>query len=111
MLEVAPYIKGGRFMVPLQGLADAARLGVTWNPAGIVTVFGNNNSTIMITIGSKTLQVNGTDVDMDVAPEIVSGRTMVPISWLAKALGLNAVWDGAAQAVMVTAAMSGGTGL
>ena len=55
-----------------------------------------------LAIGSETLLANGTEITMDVAPEIVSGRTMLPIAWLSQALGLSASWDEAAQTVTIT---------
>ena len=41
-------------------------------------------------------------VTMDAAPEIVAGRTFLPISWIAKAFGYNAAWDEATQSVMLS---------
>jgi len=47
------------------------------------------------------LIVNGQTVQCDVPPEIINGRTMVPISAVAKALGAQVSWDGNAQAVTI----------
>ncbi|WP_273702724.1 copper amine oxidase N-terminal domain-containing protein [Thermoanaerobacter sp. A7A] len=38
--------------------------------------------------------VNGQVIKPDVPPQIINGRTMVPIRWLAKALGVDVEWDG-----------------
>lgn len=40
------------------------------------------------------LFVNGQEVECDVAPQIVSGRTMVPLRWVAETLGAEVKWDG-----------------
>ena len=37
------------------------------------------------------LLVNGTAVDTDVSPQVNNGRVLVPIRWVAQALGANAV--------------------
>jgi hypothetical protein len=103
-LDAAPYIKDGRVMVPLRALVEAVGApdaGIVWDGAGNVIV-NRNGRVIRLTIGSKLLQINGANISMDVAPEIVSGWTMAPLSWIAQALGLSAVWDRAARTVTVT---------
>lgn len=62
-------------------------------------------TTIVMTIDSPTMQVNGEDVSIDengTAPVIVDGRTMVPIRAVAEALGGEVSWDAAARTVTVT---------
>lgn len=50
---------------------------------------------------SIQLSVNGKIVVPDVAPEIKDGRTMVPIRWVAEALGAEVTWDQAKQKVSI----------
>lgn len=40
------------------------------------------------------LFVNGQEVTCDVTPQIVDGRTMVSVRWVAEALGAEVKWDG-----------------
>lgn len=46
------------------------------------------------------LIVNGKEIKADVAPQLINGRTMVPIRWVAEALGADVNWD--EEAVYVT---------
>ncbi|OIQ12255.1 stalk domain-containing protein [Neomoorella thermoacetica] len=46
-------------------------------------------ATVKFVIGDKNYNVNGVDYTMDVAPYVDSGRTFVPIRYLANALGVN----------------------
>jgi len=39
------------------------------------------------------LIVNGREIKPDVAPQIINGRTMVPVSWVAEALSADVQWD------------------
>jgi phosphatidylserine/phosphatidylglycerophosphate/cardiolipin synthase-like enzyme len=55
-----------------------------------------------------SLIVNGQTVQCDVPPQIINGRTMVPISAVAKALGAQVSWDGSAQTVSISASGSSG---
>ncbi|NPV91001.1 MAG: hypothetical protein HPY50_09540, partial [Firmicutes bacterium] len=108
--DVAPYIKsladgGGRTMVPVAFVAPA--LGAetpVWFPGERAVEIRKGQNLIRITIGSKELVVDGKKVQMDVAAEIKDlgtggGRTMLPIAFVAKALGVGYEWDGAASSV------------
>ncbi|BBB92660.1 MAG TPA: copper amine oxidase N-terminal domain-containing protein [Methylomusa anaerophila] len=48
------------------------------------------------------LIVNGQEIKPDAAPQIINGNTMVPISWVAKALGADVKWDKQNNAVNIT---------
>ncbi|MBC7075586.1 MAG: copper amine oxidase N-terminal domain-containing protein [Syntrophomonadaceae bacterium] len=39
------------------------------------------------------LIVNGREIEPDVPPQIINGRTMVPVRWVAEALGADVQWD------------------
>lgn len=54
-----------------------------------------------MTIVSKVLLINGAAITMDVAPEIVSGRTMLPIRFPAQALGDDIKWNAETQEVTI----------
>ena len=59
---------------------------------------------VILTIGSMEMVAGGEIVIMDVAPYIENGYTMVPVSYVARAMGLPADgvgWDGDARAVTI----------
>ncbi|MBC7326154.1 MAG: copper amine oxidase N-terminal domain-containing protein, partial [Moorella sp. (in: Bacteria)] len=56
---------------------------------------------VQLTIGSNVLKVNGISLTMDVAPEIVNGRTMLPARFVAQALGASVGYDDANQTVTI----------
>jgi hypothetical protein len=45
--------------------------------------------------------VNGNEITSDVPPQIINGRTMVPISAVAQALGCHVNWDGSSDTVNI----------
>ncbi|MCR4419405.1 MAG: copper amine oxidase N-terminal domain-containing protein [Clostridia bacterium] len=93
-MDVAPYIKEGRTYVPVRYVATA--LGVSedniFYASGQVSLLKDGRA-VQLTIGSKTMVVNGVAVTMDVAPEIQAGRTMLPFRWIATALGASVSWN------------------
>ena len=54
---------------------------------------GNEDNQIILTIDKKKAIVFGETVTNDVAPIIVSDRTMLPIRFIAEALGAEVTWD------------------
>jgi len=61
------------------------------------------NTSVVFIIGSTTYTVNGQAQTMDAGPYIDSnGRTMVPVRYLAQALGASVNWNPASQTVTLT---------
>lgn len=60
--------------------------------------------TVEFVIDAKTYTVNGVEKSMDVAPYIQDGRTMLPVRFVAEALGVsedNIIWDAATKTVTI----------
>jgi copper amine oxidase-like protein len=102
--DVAPYINSGRTMLSLRYVAEAMGVSsdnIMWdNETRTVTIF-KGDRTAQVQIGSKDLMVNGVAVKMDAPAEIKDGRTCLPVSFVAKALGAEVAWDGATKTVTI----------
>jgi len=103
-MDVGPYLKNGRTYLPVRFVADALGVSednIVWDPVkASVTVFKGDRIAQMI-IGSNVLMVNGVELTMDAVPEITDGRTMLPVRWVAQALGATIDWDADTQTVTV----------
>lgn len=97
-----PTIKSGRTMIPIRPLAEALGAVVGWDPATRQVTLTRANTTIIMTVGSKTAYVNGQPMDMAVAPYIEGGRTMIPARYVAEFFGQIVTWDGTTRRVYVT---------
>lgn len=101
-MDVAPYIKDGRTYLPLRYVANAlgvADANILWDAATQKVTLIKGTTIVQLTIGSKILMVNGLSLTMDVAPEITSDRTCLPIRFVAQVLGATVGWDEATQTV------------
>jgi len=102
-IDVAPFIQDGRTMMPIRAAANAA--GVTndniFFEAGVITII-RGDRVAQFTLGSRVMVVNGVAMNMDVAPALVSNRALIPVRWVATALGVPVVWDATARTVTVT---------
>jgi len=91
-IDVPAFINAdGYTMMPLRAVVEAlsGTAIVTWdNDTKTATVlFGAR--VISMTIGQKSMKINGVDVAMLAAPVIVESRTFLPLRDLGYALGLN----------------------
>ena len=104
-MDVAPYIKGDRTFLPVRYVANAlgvADSNIMWNGADYSVIIIKGERVIKMVIDSPVMYVNGTSFTMDVAPEIVDpGRTMLPLRFVAQALGADVQWDEATQTATV----------
>jgi hypothetical protein len=111
-MDVAPYIEDNRTFLPLRYIANALGVpdtNIYYNPITHMVTLTKGNSVISLVIGSTSMFVtvfsdgahNETTTTMDVAPEIVDGRTFLPIAWLAQAFGVNTAWDAASQTITI----------
>lgn len=99
---VQPEIKDGRTMVPIRAVSEALGADVGWDAAARQVTLTRAGVTIVMTVGSKTAYVNGKAVEMDVAPYITSGRTLIPARYVAEFFGQKVGWDAATRTVSIT---------
>ncbi|MEW6661084.1 MAG: exo-beta-N-acetylmuramidase NamZ domain-containing protein [Bacillota bacterium] len=89
-----------RMMVPIRFIAEALGANVFWNPGTQAVSIIRPGAHIQLTIGSAAAFVNGEERPMDTRPVIKSGRTMVPVRFVAEFMGAGVTWH--SQAVTVT---------
>lgn len=97
----APAVKNGRMLVPMRDIFEAIGASVTWNKTQKTVAAVQGNTTVLLTIGSKTAKVNQTSKALDEAVEIISGKTMVPVRFVSETLGAKVIWNGHANTVAV----------
>lgn len=104
-MDIAPYIKDGRTMIPIRYLAEALEMKVSWDAKTRTVFLEDDNFKIEIPVDTNKIIVNGEEKESDVMPEIKSGRTMLPIANIARALGLvdgkDIIWDAANKQVTI----------
>ncbi|MBP8708175.1 MAG: hypothetical protein KBH94_05605 [Caldisericia bacterium] len=105
-LDVAPFIDRGRTFVPFRFIGEAlgAEVGYTTDSNGRVKTvsYKLGNNSITLTIGQKEAIVNGKVMKMDVPPQIIQGRTVIPLRFVTEALGCNVDWNGETMTITIT---------
>ena len=89
----APRIVDGRTLLPIRAVVENLGGGVEWNDAEQSATINYNGNTIVYTIGSNTVVVNGQAQTLDSAPELINDRTMIPIRATMENLGIQIEWS------------------
>ena len=114
-MDTQPYIKDGRTYVSVRFVAEALGSKVDWiadqskvlistneKDKEVITdlsetvagaVYADESEAIQLVIGSNELIALGEKKQMDVVPELVNGRTMVPIRFVSENLDCDVKWD------------------
>ena len=100
--DVPPVIRDSRTFTPSRFVAEKLGAKVVWKEADRTVTITKNNTTIVLTIDSKTAYVNGKAVQMDVAPFIENSRTYTPSRFVAEALGAKVDWNEETRKVFIT---------
>jgi hypothetical protein len=108
-MDVAPYINANdRAMLPIRFAANATGItdsNIFWNAGeqSVILSGAYSSRIVKMIIGNTTMWINGVPMQMDTVPVIVDpGRTMLPIRYVAQALGAEIAWDAATQTITIT---------
>jgi len=106
-LDSPPIIKNGRTLLPIRPIVEALGGSVSWDGTERKVTVSLGSTTIELWIGKNTARVNGTDTPIDstnskVVPEIINGRTMLPLRFVTENLGCQLQWDPNTQTITIT---------
>ncbi|MBS3975446.1 MAG: hypothetical protein KGZ75_01745 [Syntrophomonadaceae bacterium] len=101
-LDAAPFLtQQGRTMLPFRFLGEALGAQVGWDQATQAVTYRLRGREVVLVIGEPLAKVNGKPVSLEVAPQLVNGRTMVPLRAVGELLGARFEWQEATQTVIV----------
>lgn len=118
-LAATGVVVDGRTLVPMRALAEAMGAEVEWRIADQTVIvkkplyktdeigrIESFNRSVYFVIGRKSAMVSGEESQMDVAPQIIGGQTMLPAKYLAGYLEADVAWDDASRTVTITSGLS-----
>lgn len=94
-------IKGSTF-VPLRSVGDAFGASIDYNAQKKEITISFWEKIIMLTIGSDKAVINGNEVQVKPPPQIVSGKTMVPLRFIAEAFGAQVEYEASSKTITIT---------
>ncbi|MBR5552345.1 MAG: copper amine oxidase N-terminal domain-containing protein [Clostridia bacterium] len=101
-LDVPAQIIDSRTMVPLRAIFEALGASVEWDDATKTVTSVKGDTTVKLTIGQASINVNGADKALDVPAQIVDSRTLVPVRAIAESFGCEVGWDDPTKTVTIT---------
>ncbi|HQN49014.1 MAG TPA: stalk domain-containing protein [Caldisericia bacterium] len=106
-IDVPPTIVEGITLLPIRWVAEPLGAEVGWDGNEKKVTVTLKNTTIELWIGKNIAKVNGVDTPIDpdnpkVVPMIISGRTMLPVRFVAENLGCKVDWDQDTKTVTIT---------
>lgn len=99
--DVPAQIINGRTMVPFRKIFEALGAQVDYNPNTREVHAVHGETTLKLTIDSNIVEWRRSIIQVDVAPVVIEGRTLVPLRFVGQALGIHVDWDGAARTVIL----------
>ncbi|NGM80934.1 copper amine oxidase N-terminal domain-containing protein [Paenibacillus sp. 7124] len=99
----SPYIdSNNRMMIPLRSISELIGAKVGYDAKSKTATISMDDKTVIFTIGSKTVTVNGITDQLDTNPVLSENSMFIPISVLANHLGIQSSWDEANQLYTLT---------
>ncbi len=100
--DVNPRVENGIPLTPIRHLLEKAGGEVKWKAFEKLVQAKAEGREIFIWIGNKDAKVDGNTVEMEVAPFIDRGRTIVPLSFIQETLKVNIEFDPETGHVLIT---------
>jgi|GEM_PF-867999 len=99
--NVTPVIRGGSTLLPIAPIIERLGGTTTWTGSQQKVTISLGNDTIELWISQKSATVNGVKKELTVEPQIINGRTMVPVRFVTENLGATVRWERDSQMVLI----------
>ena len=107
--DVLPQIIDNRTLVPMRTIFEALGCEITWNSEKQSILAVRDDREITMVIGhtemylyDKLYDGNSRILTLDVPPQIINDRTLVPVRAISEALNCMVEWNSDAQTVVIT---------
>ncbi len=97
-----PIVDNGRTLVPIRSVIEECGGTVDWDQNTQTVTLSYNSKEIKLIINSNTAYLNGKESSLDVAPQVINGRTMLPIRFVAEGFKFKVFWDSDNSVITIT---------
>ena len=109
-LDSPPVIKNDRTLLPIRAIIEALGGSVDWNDTEKMVAVTLKDTTLRLWINKPQAQVAAPllilkwidESNHKVVPEIINGRTMLPLRFVTENLGCDVQWDGTTRTITIT---------
>lgn len=100
--DVEPQIIDGRTMVPVRAIFDSLGAVVKWDGNNQMVTAKKGNTTIELQIGNSVMKKNNQTIVLDVPPQVIDGRTLIPARAVAESFSCLVDYVPETRTVVVT---------
>ncbi len=100
-IDMPAIDESGRTMVPVRAFFEEVGATVGWDEASQTITILKADREIRLILGNNTAYVNGMEIDLSNPPANQDGRILVPLRFVAEAIGAKVSWDQERQAIIV----------
>lgn len=97
-----PVSVDGRTLVPIRAVMEKMGGTVNWNSETSTTEIRFDGNRMQLVLDSKTAFYNGEAYKLDVPPQAINNRTLMPLRFVAEKFGFNVGWNGDTRTVVIT---------
>jgi hypothetical protein len=101
MIDQAPVNLNGTALVPIRFVIEQLGGTVKWDPNEKKATILRGSQLIDFWVGKKDFIVNGNSATALGAPQMINGRTMVPLRVLSEKLGWKVTWDDKTKSILL----------
>ena len=100
--DVPPVIVDGRVLIPMRVIFEALGANLSWDGStGTVTATAGGRVIIM-QVGNVEMTIDDAVILLDVPPQLINGRTLVPARAVAESLDADVRWDRQTSTAIIT---------
>ena len=104
--STSPIIENGRTLLPIRAIIECMGGTVGWDgdKQQVSLLYGELSAMdfeVLMTIGNRELTAKGEKKTMDIAPQVVNGRTMLPLRFVTENVGAEIAWIGSTREIII----------
>lgn len=99
--DVPPVVVEGRTLVPIRTISEELGAQVHFVAETEQVFIERRGVVAVIILGAATALLNGEALPLDVPAQVIDGRAMVPLRFVADAFGATLLWDDASRMVSI----------
>ncbi len=91
--EIKVFEENGRTFVPVRFVSEALGYDVKWNESQGSINISDGSTNVELKIDSDIIKINNENKKMDIATQLIDGRSFVPIRYVCEAFGKKLTYD------------------
>ena len=99
--DVPPQLINDRTMVPMRKILEALGVTIEWDDDTQMVTARKGETVIVMQIDNPVISVSGEEITLDVPPQLVDSRTLVPVRAVAEGLDAEVRWAEETQTVYI----------